>query len=126
METRLTLRPGQAGTRKLVQRFGKRLLAVRYVYDAVAGQRYKTVELIVEDSPWAPRPRRMGRTADDIVAVRIGYHETALRERARALGGVWRARHKLWELTWDAVRKLGIADRVEGSQAAKFAQAIYK
>ncbi|MEK6246087.1 MAG: hypothetical protein AABM33_16510 [Pseudomonadota bacterium] len=36
METRLTLRPGQDGTKKLLQRFGKRLVAVRYLYDAAA------------------------------------------------------------------------------------------
>ena len=31
METRLTLRPGQHGTRKLVERYGERLLRVRYL-----------------------------------------------------------------------------------------------
>lgn len=34
METRLTLRPGQPGTRKLVARYGERLVRVRYLYDA--------------------------------------------------------------------------------------------
>ncbi len=33
METRLTLRPGQAGTKKLVDRYGERLLCARYLYD---------------------------------------------------------------------------------------------
>ena len=32
METRLTLRPGDKGTRKLVERFGARLVRVRYLY----------------------------------------------------------------------------------------------
>jgi hypothetical protein len=36
IETRLTLRPGQRGTRKLVERFGERLVRVRYLYDAAA------------------------------------------------------------------------------------------
>jgi hypothetical protein len=126
METRLTLRPGQDGTKKLVQRFGKRLVAVRYLYDADASRRYKTVELIVESQAWSPRPRRLRRTPDDIVAVRIRYHEAELRERAKALGGVWRPAHKLWELTWDAVRKLDIADRVAGTRTAKAVQAICK
>ncbi len=48
METRLTLRPGDKGTRKLVQRFGERLVRVRDLYDAEAGRRLKTVELIVQ------------------------------------------------------------------------------
>jgi hypothetical protein len=33
METRLTLRPGMPGTKKLVARFGERLVCVRYLYD---------------------------------------------------------------------------------------------
>ena len=56
MDTRLTLRPGHDGTKKLLQRFGKRLVAVRYLYDADASRRYKTVELIVASQAWSPRP----------------------------------------------------------------------
>jgi hypothetical protein len=33
METRLTLRPGMPGTKKLVARYGDRLVCVRYLYD---------------------------------------------------------------------------------------------
>jgi len=36
METRVFLRPGDKGTRKLAARFGKRLICVRYRYDAAA------------------------------------------------------------------------------------------
>ncbi len=55
MQTRLSLRPGQKGTKKLVVKYGDRLVAVRYRYDAEQKRRYKTVELIVEESPWSPR-----------------------------------------------------------------------
>ena len=65
METRLTLRPGQHGTRKLAARFGERLVRVRYLYDAEGGRRLKTVELIVESVPWSPRPRRPRRRDDE-------------------------------------------------------------
>ena len=126
METRLTLRPGKDGTKKLLQRFGKRLVAVRYLYDAAAGRRYKTVELIIESQPWSPLPRRLRRTPDAIVAVRIGFHETDLRDRAKRLGAIWRPAHKIWELSWDAVRKLGIADRVAGTRDQQAVEAIYK
>ena len=104
METRLTLRPGQHGTRKLVERFGERLVRVRYLYDAAAGRRLKTVELIVESVPWAPRPRRPRRRDDEIVAVRIAFDEVDLRERARRFGAVWRPEQRLWEMHWDDVR----------------------
>jgi hypothetical protein len=56
METRLTLRPGQSGTKKLLARYGERLVRVRYLYDDATGRRLKTVELIVESIPWHRRP----------------------------------------------------------------------
>ena len=55
MEIRLTLRPGMAGTKKLLERYGERLVCVRYRYDRATGRRVKTAELIVEDVAWAPR-----------------------------------------------------------------------
>lgn len=112
METRLTLRPGQNGTQKLVERFGERLLRVRYLYDASTGRRLKTVELIVSSAPWRPRARAARRRDDEIVAVRIAFHETDLRERAKRLGAVWRPAQKLWEIRWGDAKRLGISDRV--------------
>ena len=113
METCLTLRPGDKGTRKLVERFGARLVRVRYLYDAEAGRRLKTVELIVQSVPWRPRSRSPRRRDDDIISVRIAWQETDLRERAKRLGAVWRPAQKLWEIRWSDARRLGIADRVE-------------
>ena len=112
METRLTLRPGQNGTKKLLERYGERLVRVRYLYDAASGQRLKTVELIVESVPWRPRARIPRRRDEEIVAVRIAFHETDLRDRAKRLGAIWRPAHKLWELTWLNAKRLGISDRV--------------
>jgi len=112
METRLTRRPGQAGTKKYTERYGERLVCVRYRYDAQAGQRYKTVELIVETVPWSRRERRARRRDEEMVALRIGYGETDLRERAKRLGAIWRPNHKLWEMRWLDAKRLGIADRV--------------
>ncbi len=57
MEIRLTLRPGMAGTKKLLARYGERLLCVRYRYDSATGRRVKTAELIVQDIAWAGRAR---------------------------------------------------------------------
>lgn len=112
METRATLRPGQKGTRKLTERYGERLICVRYLYDAKASRRYKTVELIVSSAPWRPKPRNPRRRDDDIVAVRIAYGEIELRERAKRLGAVWRPAQKIWEITWGDAKRLGIAARV--------------
>ena len=112
MEVRATLRPGQKGTRKLVERYGARLVCVRYLYDPQACRRHTTVELIVDSAQWKPNKRSPRRRDDDIVAVRIAFHETDLRERAKRLGALWRPAQKLWEITWRDAKRLAIADRV--------------
>ena len=40
------------------------------------------------------------------------WNETDLRIAVKKAGGIWRPRQKLWELSSDAVRALGIAHRV--------------
>lgn len=59
MRTRLTLTPGQNGTKHLVDKYGDRLVCVRYRYDEAKQRRLKTVELIVEESEWLPARRRL-------------------------------------------------------------------
>jgi len=112
METRLSLVPGQNGTKKLAARYGERLLRVRYRYDAKRGLRHKTVELIVESVPWTPRQRNARRGPYDMVAVRIEFSETALRDRIKTAGGIWRHQQRLWEVDWKTVRELELQARV--------------
>jgi len=112
METRLTLAPGQNGTKKLLSTYGDRLVCVRYRYDSARGVRHKTVELIVETLPWTPRGRAPRREPRDRVGVRIGYSETTLRERIKTAGGIWRPRQRLWEIDWRTVTELGLQSRV--------------
>jgi hypothetical protein len=71
MEMRLSLAPGQYGTRKLLARYGERLVCVRYRYDSARKVRHKTVELIVETIAWAPCRRNPRREPEDRVAVRL-------------------------------------------------------
>jgi hypothetical protein len=112
METRLSLAPGQNGTKKLVTQYGDRLVCVRYRYDAQRKVRHKTIELIVESAPWIPRGRSARRMPTDMVLVRIDYSETKLRERVKAAGAIWRHKHKLWELDWKTAREFGLQERV--------------
>jgi hypothetical protein len=67
MEARVTVRPGQRGTKKLVRRFGERLICVRYRYDASQRKRFTTVELIVDEAPWSP----VGRSNPVFVSAEI-------------------------------------------------------
>ena len=52
MKTQTHLKPGQKGTKRLVEKFGDALLCVRYRYDESRGVRLKTVELVVEEKAW--------------------------------------------------------------------------
>jgi len=112
METRLTLRPGMPGTKKLQARFGEKLVCIRYLYDQENRRRLKTVEVIVEEIEWEPCGRRPRRGSHDLVGVRVEYDETALRHAVKTAGGIWRPRQRLWELSWEAVRILGLGSRV--------------
>ncbi|HEY6240803.1 MAG TPA: hypothetical protein VIW78_08190 [Burkholderiales bacterium] len=112
METRLTLRPGMPGTKRLVARYGERLVCVRYLYDETTNRRLKTVELIIEQAAWHGRARRPRRNDHDLVGVRIAWNESELRAAVKHAGAIWRPRQKLWEMSWEAVRTLGIGHRV--------------
>ena len=109
------LKPGQKGTKQLLAEYGDRLVCVRYAYDAERGRRFKTVELIVGEKAWAPRPSPRD---DRIVAVRIGCAETALRERAKQAGGRWNPDRKLWQLPYRAAVGVGLADRIVTDEAS--------
>jgi hypothetical protein len=112
METRLTLVAGRNGTRKLAATYGDKLVCVRYRYDAAGQLRHKTVELIVETTPWRPRSRNARRRPRDMVSVRIAYSEAELRERIKRWAGIWRPWHELWEIDWKTVCRFGLQSRV--------------
>jgi len=106
METRLTLKPGQRGTKKLLARYGEKLVCVRYRYDLARQKRYKTVELIVEEEDWLPRGARAG--------VKVEWGELELARRVKAAGGEWDGERKVWLLDYEAVEALALEDRVVG------------
>ena len=111
MRIRLTLKPGQNGTKKLVNKYGGRLLAVRYRYDEARRLRLKTIELVVDQIPWVPRlpPDRNPR---ERVLVRINYDEAELRVAAKNAGARWIQERKLWELPLEIVYALGLDQRI--------------
>lgn len=70
------LKPGQKGTMRLVEKYGKALLCVRYRFDQVRGVKLKTVEIVVDE-----RPMQSPRFKDgDMVPVSVAFDETELRE----------------------------------------------
>jgi hypothetical protein len=108
VRTRLTLRPGQRGTKQLVARYGKQLLYVRYRYDAKRQKRYKTVELIIDESDWVPPPP----PPESIVAVRVAFREAEIRRNIRSAGGTWDQDHRVWLLRYEEAVLLDLVDRI--------------
>lgn len=109
MKTHLHLKPGQKGTKNLLERYGKALLCVRYRYDEARGMRVKTVEIIVDEKPWQP-PFRFRDT--DIVPVSVSFAEEALRDRLKASGGRWEPLTKRWLVPYGAVRGTELEGRI--------------
>jgi hypothetical protein len=70
----LHLKPGQKGTKHLVEQYGDHLVCVRYRYDATRKKRIKTVELVVGEADWQPR-----FPPDEIVALRVAFTDVVTR-----------------------------------------------
>ncbi len=94
MITRLKLKPGQKGTRALVEKYGESLVCVRYRYDDASRTRIKTVELIVERKELSSTRKIIKDNV--LVAVSIAYGEKELDRLAKKSGGRWDPDVKLW------------------------------
>ena len=110
MRTRLPLKPGQKGTKQLLAQYGDRLICVRYRYDPQRKKRFKTVELLVAERDW--EPPRSPYADNQIVGVRIGFAEAALREQAKQAGGKWNPDRKVWELRYRQAVVLKLDTRI--------------
>jgi hypothetical protein len=112
MKSYAHLKPGQKGTRRLVERYGNALLCVRYRYDEKRGVRLKTVEIVVEEKSCTPSLRHRDT---DIVSVMVPYAEKSLRENLKAAGGRWDPEERLWRVTYGAIRgNAGLVERIVG------------
>jgi hypothetical protein len=101
MKTRLSLKPGQRGTKRLVEKYGDALVCVRFRYDPITRQRIKTVELVIERTDWEPPPEKF--SADSLVAVKVEGYETDLRKQVKEAGGKWAPEKKLWYVRYSAI-----------------------
>jgi hypothetical protein len=70
--------------KKLLARYGDRLVCVRYPYDGERGRRIKTVELIEEETPWI--------ASGAVYSLKIAFEETGLREKLKMAGARWEPR----------------------------------
>lgn len=102
MKTRLKLKPGQKGTKTLVEIYGDALVCVRYRYDEESRTRVKTVEIIVEKKDWIPPQPKFAD--NEKVPVRIKFNENALKEMAKTAGGRWDPEKRLWLIPYGKVK----------------------
>ncbi|ABQ27043.1 hypothetical protein [Geotalea uraniireducens] len=102
MKTRLKLKPGQKGTKGLVDVYGDALVCVRYRYDEESCSRIKTVEIIVEKKDWTPPKPRFAD--DELVPVRIAYTESELKSMAKLAGGRWDPGKRLWSIQFGTIK----------------------
>lgn len=102
MLAKVELRPGQKGTKSLVEKYGDALLCVRYRYDEKNGVRLKTVELIVDRKPWkAPVPVFKDT---ELVPVQKGFTDRLLREQAKAAKGRWNPEERVWYIQFEKIK----------------------
>lgn len=110
MRTRLKLNPGQRGTKKLVAKYGERLVCVRYRYDEEKKKRYKTVEIIEEVVDWEPQADVIADHT--LVEIQVDWAEKELRDLVKVSGGWWNSERKVWRLAYGDVVRLGLEKRI--------------
>lgn len=108
LRPRAKLWPGEPGTKRFREQYGDRLVCVRYLYDANRRRRVTTVELVVDEGVWAPRPRRPA--PDPVVGIRTDWDDRDVESRVAAAGGVWDRKLRLWRLPQSRARALGVPD----------------
>lgn len=101
MKTQTHLKPGQNGTKRLLDKYGESLLCVRYRFDEKRGVRLKTVEIVVEEKPFKSAFRFRD---EDIVSVIAAFTEKALREKLKCVGARWNPEEKLWRVPYGSIR----------------------
>ena len=111
MKIKRIIKPGQPGTKKLVKKYGENLVCVRYRYDIESMRMFKTIELIIEDSPWQPGRRKI--PLNKIMDLPIKVDEIGLRKKIKMAGATWDPKKQVWHLPYKQVVKLGLTNRIK-------------
>ena len=116
MDVKRTLNPGEPGTLKLVQQYGRHLVCVRYRYDKINHKRQTTIELIVDEKAWYGgnqiSTKKQPDSETNSVYVKVHYNEIDLRLQVKQAGAIWDKHKRLWQLSRKTAIKLGLVDRI--------------
>jgi hypothetical protein len=109
MKSHCHLKPGQKGTKRLVEQYGESLLCVRYRYDENRKVRLKTVEIIVEEKPWQPP---FSFRDNDIAPITVAFEETELRAKLHKMRAKWDPIAKVWLVPYRLIRGTEFESRI--------------
>lgn len=111
MEVFKTLKPNEAGTKRLVKHYGDRLIAVRYRKGTNPPTIYTTVEIIIDSKPYKPG---ISHTPADkeLVPLSINIDELELRQIVKRAGARWIPQERRWYLSYKKVCDLKLKDRI--------------
>jgi len=98
------------GTKLIVDKYGDKLICVRYIYDPVNQTRIKTVELIEEKRPYISHKRHI--PPNKMMHLRVAYGEVSIGKLIKNSGGYWNKEEGYWELPYREVIALGLDNRV--------------
>jgi len=101
---------GEKGTKRLVKKYGGKLVCVRYIYDPENKKRTKTVELLEHIDDWHPDSTKI--PWNKMIHLKVEYGETHVGKLIRSAGGKWNKAKKYWELPYREVISLGLEDRI--------------
>ncbi|MFH0974950.1 MAG: hypothetical protein V1874_04110 [Spirochaetota bacterium] len=110
MKIKRKLIPGEPGTKRWVEKFGKDLLCIRYRYDENQNIKLTTAEIIVNKNTWERNSKKI--PPNKKMNIRINYEESRLAGIVKAAGGRWNRQKKLWELAYKEVLALGLEKRI--------------
>lgn len=102
--------PGRPGTKKFLEQYGEDLVCVRYRYDSKRREKLKTIEIVVEKSPW--RKTKRPPPKNKIVGLKIEYGEIELGRLVKEMGGKWNRSKRVWEIAYGDAEELGLVERI--------------
>jgi len=105
-----TLVPGEPGTKKVLHKYGDKLICVRYRKDPRTSRKFKTVEIIEEEIKQKKNVRKI--PMNKIIDIKVYVKETRTRAIVKAAGGRWDPQKQTWRLPYSEVKNLGLEKRI--------------
>ena len=115
MDVVKTIKPNQNGAKRFTEKYGERLVAVRYRKDQQQKRLFTTIELVVdarESFPHVNQEAVLALKNQQWVAVKLDFKEKNLREQIKQKKGRWSQANTVWVLQYQDAVALGITQRI--------------